>query len=589
MTSETTVAPLEPTLSSRLRLATLWTDARGALPPFGFVVSLATAQGGYTPSAWGWAALLAWWLAAIGLLLGHVGRPGRLELVTLGGLAAFGGWTLLSLLWTTSTTNTVYEVERGAAYVAALAMLVVLVRRSSVAALLVGTWAGISVVALYALATRLFPERLGSYDPLAGYRLSAPIGYWNALGIFCALGALLAVGLAARAQSRAARALAAASLIVLVTAQYFTFSRGAWLALGAGALALVVLDRRRLQFLASAFALAPWLAASVWLASRSNALVVDDAPLRAASHEGHRLALALVALAAGAALSAALVRSLETRVAIGANARRAFAGALVVATAIGVAGVFVRYGSPATIVRHGYSSFETPEPNGSPNLNERVFDLSGNGRAEEWRVAWKDARLHPWLGSGAGTYEQYWLGLRRVGVHARDAHNLYLETLAELGPLGLVLLVLALGAPLAAAVIARGAPLVPAAAGAYVAFLAHAALDRDWELPAVTVTAICCAAVLLLSARRRDMDLSPRARGGALAAVLALAAFALGGGREQRRRRERRRSPRPRLDEGRGEGEDGEDVDAVVGGSMAAPRRGPARPRRTCGGGGELP
>src|SRR6059036_1126881 len=159
MTSETTVAALEPTLSSRsVRLETLWGNARVALLAFGFVVSLAASEGGYRPSAWGWTALVAWWLAALGLVLGRGARPGRRELVGLGGLAAFSGWMLLSLAWTSSTTKTVLEVERAAMYVAVVAMLVLLARPRNIPALLAGTWAGVSVVALYALATRLFPE-----------------------------------------------------------------------------------------------------------------------------------------------------------------------------------------------------------------------------------------------------------------------------------------------------------------------------------------------------------------------------------------------------------------------------------------------
>ena len=63
-----------------------------------------------------------------------------------------------------------------------------------------------------------------------------------------------------------------------------------------------------------------------------------------------------------------------------------------------------------------------------------------------------------------------------------DAHSLYLETLAELGLVGLALLVLALAPPLVAGF--RGVE--AAATGGYVAFLIHAGLDWDWELPAVT-------------------------------------------------------------------------------------------------------
>jgi hypothetical protein len=80
-----------------------------------------------------------------------------------------------------------------------------------------------------------------------------------------------------------------------------------------------------------------------------------------------------------------------------------------------------------------------------------------------------------------------------VPVSVRDAHSLYLETLAELGLLGLALLGLALAPPLLAAF--RGAS--AAAAGGYVAFLVHAGLDWDWELPAVTLAGLLCGAALI--------------------------------------------------------------------------------------------
>ena len=53
----------------------------------------------------------------------------------------------------------------------------------------------------------------------------------------------------------------------------------------------------------------------------------------------------------------------------------------------------------------------------------------------------------PLLGEGAGSFSRTWLRERPVANEARDAHNLYLETLAELGPIGLVLLLLVLVTP----------------------------------------------------------------------------------------------------------------------------------------------
>ena len=108
---------------------------------------------------------------------------------------------------------------------------------------------------------------------------------------------------------------------------------------------------------------------------------------------------------------------------------------------------------------------------------------------------------HPLLGSGAGSFEVAWMRYRTIGASVRDAHNLYRETLAELGPLGLLLLVIALAIPLWAIPRTRRRAPTASICGAYVAFLGHAAVDWDWEMPVVTVTALLCASALLNAQR----------------------------------------------------------------------------------------
>jgi tetratricopeptide (TPR) repeat protein len=111
-----------------------------------------------------------------------------------------------------------------------------------------------------------------------------------------------------------------------------------------------------------------------------------------------------------------------------------------------------------------------------------------------------------------------------------DAHSLYLETLGELGPIGLALLAVALGAPLVVGVRARRHRLVPAALGAYAGFLAHAGVDWDWEIPAVMFAGLLCGAGLLAAGRRRRgprTRLDPAVRGLVLVALVAAAGFSL--------------------------------------------------------------
>jgi hypothetical protein len=105
-----------------------------------------------------------------------------------------------------------------------------------------------------------------------------------------------------------------------------------------------------------------------------------------------------------------------------------------------------------------------------------------------------------------------------------------LETLAELGPVGLGVLIVTLGLPLAAAVRARRRALTAVAAGAYIAFLAHAAVDWDWQMPAVTLAALFTGAALIVAARRAATgSFETRGRLLALAGMLALAALAFVG------------------------------------------------------------
>jgi hypothetical protein len=160
-------------------------------------------------------------------------------------------------------------------------------------------------------------------------------------------------------------------------------------------------------------------------------------------------------------------------------------------------------------------------------LRGDVLTLATNDRDRYWAAAWQTFLEHPLLGSGAGTFERTWLLYRDVNLGVLDAHSLYLETLAELGPIGLVLLGLVCVLPLVAAWRSRTQPLVPAVAGAYVAYLIHAAVDWDWEMPVLTLTAFLFAGVLVASGSDRSFQLTTWARTTVVGVVslIGLAAF----------------------------------------------------------------
>jgi O-antigen ligase len=149
-------------------------------------------------------------------------------------------------------------------------------------------------------------------------------------------------------------------------------------------------------------------------------------------------------------------------------------------------------------------------------------------RVDYWSVAWRQWHENTFLGAGAGTFARYW-ELEEMPVAVLDAHSIYLETLAELGPVGLVLLLGALAVPILAALNDRDHPLTGVAASAYTAYLVHAGLDWDWEMPAVTVAGLLCGVALLASGRQRrgEITIGPRGRRAFALAALAIGVLAL--------------------------------------------------------------
>ena len=489
------------------------------------LVLVALQRGGYYAESWGVPTIVCGWVVALVALLSNRQRLRRMELVQLASFAALGALTLLSAVWAPGGLGSALpQAQLLALDVAALAAVLMLFRRGT--PLLATIWCCLVAICVLALASRLFPDSVTS-DTIDGNRLSQPLGYWNSLGVWAAMGLLLAIVLAGRARSITLRAAAAAGCVPCAATLYFTYSRGAWIALAIGLLAAIAVDPRRLGLAAWVLLLAPWPAIGVILASRAHGLTSVTRTLEQARHDGRSLAGALVILSLVAALAAVALAHFERRWRVPALGRRAFACFLIGACALGLAGVMVRFGAPWTIVTKVAHRFDAP-PSGGGDLNKRLFDLSSNGRIDLWRVAWHDAERHPLVGSGAGSYESEWFRNRSESFDSTNAHQLYLETLAELGPLGLALLLVALGAPLVAAWRARRHPLAAGATAAYVAFLVHVAVDWDWQLAAVSLAALSSGAALLVMARgSRSPPPGTRARAASAVAGIALAGFAL--------------------------------------------------------------
>lgn len=494
---------------------------------FAAVAGVAAENGGYFPTTWGWSAVGFCGVAAALLALNGLPRFRPFEKVVLAAVAGLSVWTFASAIWSISVTRSMLEGERSLVYASGVLVALLLSRRAGGRAVVTGTWLAITVICTYALLTRLFPKQFGVFDPTSGYRLSSPVGYWNGLGLLAAVGCLLALGLAARG-SVWVRMAAAASTVVLVLTLYFTFGRGAWIALAAGLVATVIVDRRRIQLIATALVLAPWPAIAVYYASRAGSLTTKvGVSIDAAQRDGHALAVISVGLMTLAALAVLILEMLESRLQLtpGRQARRAIAAVVVCGLIAVLALALVRYGSPATITRRAWHSFTASSVPTSSNLNNRLLSFSANGRIDHWRVAVHEIAAHPWLGSGAGTYGEYWFQHRPSAYIVHDAHNLYLETLAETGPVGLALLVLLFAGLIVPAARSRS-PLAAVAVGACVAYMLHSAADWDWELPALLLAVLLPAVAVVGDTTPRPTGIR-RKRVAPTAVVVLVGAFAL--------------------------------------------------------------
>jgi O-antigen ligase len=498
-----------------------------------FVIALGARSGGYFAADWGLPMIALLLLVGFALYLAEIPRVGRRSACLVLALTSLAVWSLASAAWSPDKGAVALEFERGLLYAVLASALALVLTPARVRSAFVGVVLGSTMIALYALGTRLFPGSWGgAYDPSSGYQLAKPLGYWNALGLLAALALVLAVGLLLEARVYP-RLMLAPMLVPLTVTLYFTFSRGALLALAIGLVVQLALGPDRAWRALQTVVLAIVLAIAVVVASRSPALVAAGATLQTAQAEGRRLAWELVVLAlVTGAVAAALLLAEE----LGHNSRvRRIAGATLAGGAVVVAGtVLINAGGPAAVVDHARDSFtRSPTPTDG-DLNQRLLSVSGHGRPDYWRVAWKMIEQEPALGEGAGSFERWWLELRPTPTSARNAHNLYLETLAELGPVGLALLLVVLAVPLTVVGRVRRTPLVAAAGGVYVAYLAHAAVDWDWQIVLLTFVLLLSGMSILAVSDDRRVAIAlggPRRYAGlGLVALLLVATVAVNAG-----------------------------------------------------------
>jgi len=494
-------------------------------------------------------------LAALAVLLfgrGLRASAAPMALVGLALLASFAAWSALSISWSISPDQSWLEANRALAYgvVAALALVLgsSLPRAAERAAL--GYLAIATLVALYALGGKLFPwvEIPGILDLDHADRFSrlrAPLGYWNALGLACAmavpLGLRASVTLAGRARTGALL-----SLVVVLTTLALTYSRGGLLVLVVMVGLVVALGPDRLRLLATGAVALLGAAPAVVCVLLLDDLKTDGLSTSARSGDGLVLALAL---AVGLAIALLLAWRLgERELRMGErSARRARRAALVAAVAVPLlvlaALALSDRGIGGTIDRQ-FDEFTAAkfDPQNDPS---RVLRTNSGNRWVWWQEAVGAFSDRPVEGHGAGSFPLVHRAYRDNTIEVRQPHSVPLEFLAETGLVGALLALGGLALLLVAAARAvrsrapgRDRAFAVALLAVAVGWLLHSLVDWDWDIPAVTLVALIALGVLCArplasgehpgaAAGRPPAGRGPLLALGAAAALLAIASAAL--------------------------------------------------------------
>ena len=490
-------------------------------------------DGFYDTGVWAPITLVA--LAALfGLVVARPAAPRRSALVALSGLALLWLWALVSTAWAESADEALTDANRWLLYAVLFAILILLLRNDRLArVLLASATAAVVGVGLYLTVALLTADGPSLF---VGNRLDEPIGYVNGQAGYLLLGLWPLVALAERTRGAASgAAMGAATLLGGLVV--LTQTRAAVIAFVATAAVLLLAFPGRTRrvwvlvaVLAGVAAMAPSLI-DVYNSTGATPGRPDAGTLRAGV-----VVMVLVSVLTGMvwAFANQLVARWQARGPRGrlrpATVSTAALAALLV---LALGGATAAAGNPFERLGNEVDSFVSLNRAETDTVRENRFTSAGDNRYDYWRIALKEFGTAPVHGVGAGNYSRDYFVERRTLEDVTQPHSIELQTLAELGLLGVAFLVLFL-VGIAAGLrnriaAARRSPadltLALAATGIFVTWFTHTSVDWLHEIPGVTGIALCAAAVLVAPWRTERASANGRAR-FVVAAACALAVVA---------------------------------------------------------------
>jgi hypothetical protein len=389
--------------------------------------------------------------------------------------------------------------------------------------------AAIAVLGLIALLSRLHPGWFdqASFGPgdlaVAQPRLNYPLNYWNGLAALIAVGIPLMLTMALRGRTIAGQALAAAAVPMMALTAFYTLSRGGAIEVAVAVAVLILIYPRRLEAAPTLFLTAAGSAILIVAATQRDELADGLLTEVADAQRDQMLGLVLAICIGVGLLQCALALSRRhgvlprIEVTPRATAASAVLGALIALV------IAVGAGVPGELSDR-WDEFKRPSGPDAVQGVARFESSTGSGRYQTWQSAIDANETEPLTGIGPGTFEFWWAREGSIPTFVRDAHSLYLETLGELGIVGLLLIaslvaaVLILGVRRALRASEEKRALLAGATAACAAFAIAAAIDWVWELAVLPCVFLLLAAAIAgpQVVRRRIARRSPSSASGAV-------------------------------------------------------------------------
>ena len=369
-------------------------------------------------------------------------------------LLAFALLSAFSVVWSVQPDGSWRDAGRllcyAAVFAAAGALARMMPRRWP--SLLGGITLASVVICGYALLTKSLPNHFANANLYA--RLYEPYGYWNALGLTAAMGAIGCMWLGARRAGHALlSALAYPAMGVLLLTLLLAYSRGALVALAAAIVLWFCLVPLRLRGAAVLLTGAVAAAAIAAWDFSNHALSSEKVPIAEATSAGHELgALVLAMVVLLTAVGVGVTFATGRRAPSALTRRRAgiaLAAMLAVLVLAFLGALAASHRGFTGTISHAFHSLTDTHAK-VPNTPGRLTAIA-SVRAQYWDEALKVFKAHPALGAGAGGYEVARLRYRTGPLPVKHAHGFIVQTMADLGIVGLVLALLLLATWMAAA------------------------------------------------------------------------------------------------------------------------------------------